>query len=130
MNNLRYLRLTGVVGALTVLSGCAANSSQTSAAATEADRIAEQQRMISTQEAQIERLQSDLSRANRSAASATQTSSSSGMNTDLFPPNPKAGECYARVLIPAKYSTSTERVLIKEASERVEIVPASYKTVN
>ena len=68
---------------------------------------------------------------------------------DLFPPNAKPGQCYARVFVPASYETRTEtmlrhdsyhklqivpakfgmaeeRVLIKEASERLEVVPATY----
>lgn len=70
----------------------------------------------------------------------------------LLPPNPKAGECYARVVIPAKYEvkqqaveTSPERkvistapaqygwqeqkVLVKEAYEKLEVIPATYKMV-
>ena len=70
----------------------------------------------------------------------------------LLPPNAKPGECYARVLIPARYETRTERIVIepegqrmetiparyenvtqrvvvREASERVEVVPATYRTV-
>jgi hypothetical protein len=75
-----------------------------------------------------------------------------GNSSSLLPPNPKAGECYARVVIPAKYQTTTEtvqvkepsvriettdpvykwvekRVLATEASTRLEVVPATYKTV-
>lgn len=48
---------------------------------------------------------------------------------NLFPPNAKAGECYARVLIPPKYKTVTKRVLKTEASEKVSIVPAKYEWV-
>ena len=67
----------------------------------------------------------------------------------LLPPNPKVGECYARVYMPPKYKTTkktilknqpSERVqilageygyeekevLVKEASERIEVVPAQY----
>jgi len=44
----------------------------------------------------------------------------------LFPPNPKPGECYARVLIPAKYEVSTEKVLKREAGTRIETVPAKF----
>lgn len=48
---------------------------------------------------------------------------------DLFPPNARPGECYARILLPEKYTSAEERVLVKEASETVSIVPASYETV-
>jgi hypothetical protein len=72
--------------------------------------------------------------------------------TDL-PQNPVPGECYARVFIPPKYETVTdrvkiqdastkkeivvppqyewreERVLVQEASERIETIPAEYEVV-
>lgn len=47
----------------------------------------------------------------------------------LLPPNAKAGECYARIFTPPTSRTSTEQVLTREASERVEITPARYETV-
>ncbi len=45
----------------------------------------------------------------------------------LIPPNAKAGECYAKVVLPAKYETIEERVLVKEASEKIKIIPAKYE---
>lgn len=45
----------------------------------------------------------------------------------LIPPNAKAGECYAKVVLPAKYKTVEERVLVKEASEKIKIIPAKYE---
>jgi len=52
----------------------------------------------------------------------------SEMMSDL-PPNDVEGECYAKVFVPAQYSTATERVLTREASETIEIIPAEYKWV-
>ncbi len=46
----------------------------------------------------------------------------------LYPPNAKPGECFARVLIPAKYEMQKEQVLAKEASENVTVIPAKYTT--
>ncbi len=46
----------------------------------------------------------------------------------LYPPNAKPGECFARVLIPAKYELQKEQILAKEASENVTIIPAKYTT--
>ncbi len=48
---------------------------------------------------------------------------------DLFPPNAKPGECYARVFVPPTYQTVTEQVLKHEARQEIEIVPARYETV-
>lgn len=45
---------------------------------------------------------------------------------DQLPPNAKPGECYARVVIPAQYRTSNQRVLARGASERIEVIPAKY----
>lgn len=47
---------------------------------------------------------------------------------DLYPPNPRPGECYSRVVIPAQYSTTKERVISREAADRIEITPAKYGT--
>ncbi len=46
----------------------------------------------------------------------------------LTPPDAKAGECYAKVMTPAKYETIEEKVMVKEATEEISIVPAQYET--
>ncbi|CAA6803302.1 MAG: Reverse transcriptase [uncultured Sulfurovum sp.] len=48
----------------------------------------------------------------------------------LTPPNAKAGECYAKVVVPAKYKTVEERVLVQEASNKITITPAKYEWIN
>ena len=48
---------------------------------------------------------------------------------NIIPPTAKAGECYAQILIPERYQTTTERVLTRQASEKVEVIPAKYETV-
>ena len=84
----------------------------------------------------VSQLESELAEREREIASMPRAEKAGGKDsvTDasgaLFPPNPTPGECYARVLIPAQYKTSTEEVLVREASERYEIVPASYRTVD
>lgn len=46
-----------------------------------------------------------------------------------LPPNAKPGECYAKVFIPEQFATKTETVCVREASERLEVVPARYEWV-
>ena len=46
-----------------------------------------------------------------------------------LPQNAQPGECYARVLIPERYETKTERIIVREASQRIETVPPVYTTV-
>ena len=47
----------------------------------------------------------------------------------LPPANAKAGECYAKVLIPAKYQTTAEEVMVQPATSRFKKTPAVYREV-
>jgi len=44
-------------------------------------------------------------------------------------PSAEVGDCYAEVYIPPETKTVTERVCVKAASERLEIIPARYEWV-
>jgi len=50
-------------------------------------------------------------------------------NTQTLP-DAKPGECYAKVITPAKFSTRSEELVVQEASERIETVPAKYESVD
>ena len=41
-------------------------------------------------------------------------------------PHAKPGECYAQVVIPAQYRTESSTVVVRAATERLEITPAKY----
>ena len=43
-----------------------------------------------------------------------------------LPPNPKSGECYARVITPAKYEEKTENIVVREASQKMRSVSTAY----
>ncbi|MEM7254738.1 MAG: peptidoglycan-binding domain-containing protein [Pseudomonadota bacterium] len=47
----------------------------------------------------------------------------------LLPPNAKAGECYARVFVPATYEKRTEQVLVDPATEKVDFSKPKYDWV-
>jgi hypothetical protein len=51
-------------------------------------------------------------------------------DTTLFPPNPKPGHCYARVLLPATYNVSEEKVLVRPAETKIEVEDATYEWVD
>jgi hypothetical protein len=63
------------------------------------------------------------------ALAGAETATRGFQGEELLPPNPKAGECYARVHVPATYKTVQETVLKKQASERLEVIPARYEWV-
>lgn len=52
-----------------------------------------------------------------------------GEVTAELPSNAKPGECFAKVWVPPEFKTTTERVVVREASEQLEIVAAQYEWV-
>lgn len=51
------------------------------------------------------------------------------MASSDLPSTASPGECFAKVFIPPRTKTVSERVCIKEASERLEVIPAQYEWV-
>lgn len=49
-------------------------------------------------------------------------------NTNTLPAA-KPGQCYAKVMLPAQYQSKEEKVLVREAAEKIETVPAKYDWV-
>jgi len=47
--------------------------------------------------------------------------------SSLTPPNAKPGQCFTKIFTPAKYRTVTEKQLVEEAGQKIEVIPASYK---
>ncbi len=117
-----FLMATACV-ALLGLSACAQSDANMSDADLQA-KLDEQNKMLMQKDEQNAALQSQISSLQSSQTAAVPASMG---DADLPPAKP--GECYARVLIPATYKTTTETVVASEASERVEVVPAQYGTV-
>jgi len=52
---------------------------------------------------------------------------SSSHASSLTPPNAQPGQCFTKIIVPAKYRTVTERKIAEEAGQRIEVIPASFK---
>lgn len=112
--------------------GCATNPTTPAE-----DQLAAAERELATLRSEMNSRERDLARTqstvsklemelqNSSAAASSSSLSAAG---GLLPPAAKAGECYAKALIPPQYKTETERVLRRQASTRVETVSAKYTT--
>ncbi len=59
------------------------------------------------------------------AMAVMSTAQAAGVGGDDLPPA-KPGQCFTKAFYPAKYATTTERVLATEASEKVQVIPAKY----
>ncbi|MDT8385885.1 MAG: peptidoglycan-binding protein [Thiogranum sp.] len=44
-------------------------------------------------------------------------------------PDAKAGQCYAKVMVPAQYEIKPEKVMVREAAEKIETIAARYEWV-
>jgi hypothetical protein len=64
------------------------------------------------------------------AISAALAGSVVSAQTADAPPTPKAGECYARVVTPAKFDTVSEQVVRAPATKRSSFIPAKMGTVD
>jgi len=48
---------------------------------------------------------------------------------ELPPGTPLPGECFARVIVPAQYQESTERIVLRQAGEEIRKIPGKFETV-
>lgn len=104
-------------------------------------RDIELERELATQRARNQALAQELEAQRRAQAAqaetarrvaqqpipSTPTRQSAPYSDGMMPPNPKAGECYARVVTPPSYDERSERVLVKPAGEEVNVIPARYE---
>ncbi|MFK8078407.1 MAG: peptidoglycan-binding protein [Granulosicoccus sp.] len=60
----------------------------------------------------------------------TLPASAQQIDNTLILPDAKPGECYAKVITPAQFTTKTEEVVVQEASERIETIEAKYEKVD
>lgn len=104
------------------LGGCKTVKNDTMSS-THKNQVKQLEAKIASQESEIQRVNGLL--RNNSGSVETQTI----VEDTMLPPNAKAGECYARVLIPATYRTISKEVVKSRASKQIEVIPATYETV-
>ncbi len=73
----------------------------------------------------------DQREANLRIMPASSTSSmASSATAGLTPPNAKPGQCFTKIFTPAKYRTVSEKQMVEEAGQRIEVIPASFKNAS
>lgn len=101
------------------------------------DAMSEKSKMLESQAAALNARAAELDKresmlAEKSSAMAdTGGVKSAGSNFgagDLLPPGAKPGQCFTRLWVPPKYETISERILVEEEAERIEIIPAKFST--
>jgi len=138
MQTKRIMTQVSIAVAFALSAGCATTNTQSSAEmdssavdtatsdiSTELDS---RSAALDSREAELRTLEASIADS-KAAAMAVNASTSTSNNAagDLLPPDAQAGECYARVWVPAQYKTLSEQMLASEESERIEVIPASYE---
>lgn len=110
--------------------GCASYETPV-ADGTDVRELNELKARLARQEAEEASLRSEIAslEASRQATSAASSASASAETHADLPMNARAGECYARVFEPPQYSSATRQVLSRAASEKLDIIPATYEWV-
>jgi len=124
MNKFMYLSLP-LISVVFLVGGC------TSSGATkpEIDNLVKSNYEKKIQERDQKIAALELSLKEKPVANVVQNEPPATMPDDLLPPNAKAGQCFARTFTPPVYNTENIRVVKKESSERLEIIPAKYQAI-
>ncbi|MEZ5650408.1 MAG: peptidoglycan-binding domain-containing protein [Burkholderiaceae bacterium] len=65
----------------------------------------------------------------RPTGNGTMAAGSDSKDVDLLPPDAKPGECYARIYIEPTYRMVSEKLIVREATSRIDTVPARFEKV-
>ncbi|WP_206064565.1 peptidoglycan-binding domain-containing protein [Neptunomonas sp. XY-337] len=119
-----------VLSAAVLMAACSSNNtkSQLTEAGISAEQLEARQQQLLEREKQLTAREARAENALQKALASSKAVATG--NEPLLPPNAKPGECYARVWVEPSYEHYTETVLAKEASERVEVIPARFETVS
>ncbi len=122
----------GVTGTAGKIAGAAKSTAGAAADAVtggdEADALASREEALNRRAAELDKRESLLAQQSSQAATPVQAGSNYGAG-DLLPPGAKPGQCFTRLWVGPKYDTITDRILVQEPSERIEIIPAKYSNV-
>ncbi len=114
---------------LVALTGACSNNKATTSAASASAAEKEYEAKLQALKEREAALQSKEQAITAKGAASAQPVAMVSPGGDLLPPNAKPGECYARVWIPPKFKSVTERVLAKAEGEKLEVIPAKYQWV-
>jgi len=139
--------LVSLASSALIATGCATTQAETPSADL-AKQLTQKDRQIGEMQSQLQRMEKDMAkkdaqikyeaavarRAESQARTTTTAPAPSGApvaaaGEELFPPNARPGECYARAFIPPTYKSESEKRLKRQASARIEVIPARYEKV-
>ena len=122
----KYIKISAISAALIVgITGCSFTNNSSEVLMKKDQEIQKLSAQLESKDKEIKTLQT----LNEEAKLQTQKTDENSVSNSLVPPNAKPGECYAKVLVPAKYENKSISRLVKEAQTKIEVIPATYKVV-
>jgi len=115
-----------------VVTGCSSTMKTAEQMDTKDATSAQMENLLEQKNREISNLKSSLTSTEQALQTAKSREGMAAMGasgSELLPPNAKAGECYARVYLPAQYASETETVVKSEPGERIEVIPARYEWI-
>jgi len=86
-------------------------------------------RQLESRQAALSSQEAELKAREAALANSANTRLAAASGGELLPPGAKPGQCFTRVWLPPQYKTVTNRKLVSEAGERIEVIPAKYGNV-
>lgn len=132
MKNTFALKLT-LLSAAIALSACSSTQNTETVSRISPEELEQRNQQLVEKEKALAKQEAELSEQKRQLALQQNSGSnppSDDNDEELLPPDAKSGECYARVWVEPTYQSYTESVLVKESSQRIEVIPAKYQTVS
>lgn len=123
MKMTKHLGAFASVAVMMTVAACGSTSKNTGGDAALQQQLNANQAQLSAQSSKLKATQAQLA-----AAKASGSSSNYGAS-DMLPPNAQPGQCFTRVWLPPQYKTVSEKRLVQEAGERLEVIPAKFGNV-
>lgn len=140
MKKLQIITPVAVVVAALLASGCSTTTGKDGQSElndrqavlnSQSEMLNKKEASLSQKEKSLSQKETQLNKERQTFASNQKTTTATiaprGMSSDLLPPNAKKGECFARVWEAPNYKIVSERVLVKEADEKITVIPARYQ---
>ena len=124
----KHLGALASVAVMLSVAACSSTGSKEPAAVATGNGAIE---ALEARQAALESREAELRRREASLASAANAQSQGGAayaagGNELLPPGANPGQCFTRVWVPPSYKSVSEKKLVSEAGERLEVIPAKY----
>ena len=127
----KKLALLPLSVAIMALAGCAGTGNDQQLTQSELmereKQIESREKMLSAKEMEVKKAAAMVEQQSKSQTSSSQNNAMA--DDTLLPPSAKVGECYARVWVEPTYEQEQIQIKVKDESEKIKLIDAKYQWV-